>query len=242
MRISILLVACLLSPVLAFGAGGNFKLERANIDQHDAVSIQRGAKVFVNYCLNCHSAAYMRYNKLMDVGLSEQQILDNLIFDKSKKIGDTMTVAMRPVDAKAWFGVTPPDLSVIARSRGVDWLYTYLKGFYRDESVATGWNNVAFPNVGMPHVLSKLQGVQRLHTTEAEGHGKAHTELVLEEPGTMSVQEYDHMVRDLVNFLHYMAEPAAAKRVSIGIVVLLFLTLMAVLTWLLKREYWKDVH
>ena len=241
MRI-VFLIACLLSPVLALGAGGEVKLDRANIDPRDAVSIQRGAKVFVNYCLNCHSASYMRYNKLMELGLSEQQVIDNLIFDKNRKIGDTMTVAMRNVDGKDWFGVMPPDLSVIARSRGTDWLYTYLRGFYRDESVATGWNNVVFPNVGMPHVLWKLQGVQRLHTSEAEGHGKAHSELVLEAPGSMSMQEYNGMVRDLVNFLHFMAEPAATKRESIGIVVLLFLGLMAVLTWLLKREYWKDVH
>lgn len=229
-------------PVLALGAGAEVKLDRANIDPRDAVSIQRGAKVFVNYCLNCHSASYMRFNKLTELGLTEQQITDNLIFDKAKKIGDTMTIAMRPADAKAWFGVAPPDLSVIARSRGTDWLYTYLRGFYRDESVAIGWNNVAFPNVGMPHVLWELQGVQRLHISDGDGHGKAHSKLVLETPGTMSVQEYDGMVRDLVNYLHFMAEPGAVDRVRIGIVVLMFLALMAVLAWLLKKEYWKDVH
>ena len=239
---TVLLIACLLSPLLAFGAGGEVKLDRANIDPTDAVSIQRGAKVFVNYCLNCHSASFMRYNKLMELGLSEGQIKDNLIFAADQKVGDTMTVAMSEADGKAWFGVAPPDLSVIARSRGVDWLYTYLRGFYRDESVATGWNNVAFPNVGMPHVLWKLQGIQRLHIGEADAHGKAHSELVLETPGTLSPQEYDNLVRDLVNYIHYMAEPAAVQRVRIGIVVLIFLGLMAVLTWLLKREYWKDVH
>jgi len=183
----------------------------------------------------------MRYNRLMDLGLSQQQIEDNLIFGDAK-VGDTMTVAMRKEDAKTWFGVAPPDLSVIARSRGADWLYTYLRGFYRDESAVTGWNNVVFPNVAMPHVLSSLQGVQRLRTGEGGDHGAAHSELVLETPGTMSVQAYDAMIRDLVNYLEYMAEPESVKRVRIGIIVLIFLGLMAVLTWLLKREYWKDVQ
>ena len=226
---------------MAFAAGGEVKLDRANVDLRDAVSIQRGAKVFVNYCLNCHSASYMRYNKLENLGLSEQQINDNLIFGDSK-VGDTMTVAMRAADAKTWFGVAPPDLPVVARSRGTDWLYTYLRGFYRDKSVVTGWNNVVFANVAMPHVLWKLQGIQRLHTADGDDHGGTHSELVLETPGTMSVQAYDGMIRDLVTYLAYMAEPASIKRVRIGIVILIFLGLMAVLTWLLKREYWKDVH
>ena len=240
MRI-LLLIACLLGPAIAFGAGGEVKLDRANIDLRDAVSIQRGAKVFVNYCLSCHSASYMRYNRLMDLGLSEQQITDNLIFSDAK-IGDTMTVAMPKEDAKTWFGVVPPDLSVIARSRGVDWLYTYLRSYYRDETSVTGWNNAVFANVAMPHVFWKLQGIQRLHTVEGGDHAEAHSELVMEEPGTMSVQAYNEMVRDLVAYLAYMAEPASITRVRVGIIVMLFLGLMIVLTWLLKREYWKDVH
>ena len=240
MRI-VLFVACLLVTAIASAAGGEVKLDRANIDLRDAVSIQRGAKVFVNYCLGCHSAAYMRYNKLMDLGLSEQQVKDNLILTGAK-IGGTMTIAMREQDGKAWFGVAPPDLWVIARSRGADWLYTYLRGFYRDESVGTGWNNVVFPSVAMPHVLWKLQGIQRLHTEPAGDHGKAHSKLVLETPGTMSVQAYDNMILDLVNYLEYMAEPASVKRERIGIIVLLFLGLLVALTWLLKREFWKDVH
>ena len=138
--------------------------------------------------------------------------------------------------------MTPPDLSVIARSRGADWLYTYLRSFYRDESVVTGWNNVVFPNAAMPHVLWKLQGIQRLHTGAVDSHGEAHAELVLESPGTMSPREYDDTIRDLVGFLQYMAEPARVQREQIGVIVLLFLGLMAVLTWLLKREFWKDVH
>ena len=240
MRI-LLLIACLFGPAIAFGATGAVKLDRANIDLRDAVSIQRGAKVFVNYCLSCHSASYMRYNRLMDLGLSEQQVTDNLIFSDAK-IGDTMTVAMPKEDAKTWFGVAPPDLSVIARSRGVDWLYTYLRSYYRDESSVTGWNNVVFANVAMPHVFWKLQGVQRLRRVEGGDHGETHSELVLETPGTMSVQAYNEMVRDLVAYLAYMAEPASIKRVRVGIIVMLFLGLMIVLTWLLKREYWKDVH
>lgn len=237
----VLLVACLLLPAIASAAGGEVKLDRANVDLRDAVSIQRGAQVFVNHCLGCHSASYMRYNKLLDLGLTEQQVEDNLIFTGAK-IGDTMTIAMREEDGKAWFGVAPPDLSVIARSRGADWLYTYLRGFYRDESVATGWNNVVFPNAAMPHVLWQLQGVQRLHTEAAGDHGEAHNKLVLETPGTMSEQAYNGTIRDLVNYLEYMAEPASVKREQLGIIVLMFLGLMAALTWLLKREFWKDVH
>lgn len=235
------LVTWLFMPMLVFAAGGDVKLDRANIDPGDTISIQRGAKVFVNYCLNCHSASYMRYNRLMDLGLSEQQIKDNLLLGGGK-VGDTMQVAMRVPDGKVWFGVAPPDLSVIARSRGTDWLYTYLRGFYRDDAQATGWNNISFPNVAMPHVLWKLQGIQRLHTNDADGHRKAHSTLALETPGTMSPQAYDDLVRDLVNYLAFMGEPARVKRVQIGIIVLLFLGLMAVPAWLLKREYWKDVH
>ena len=224
-----------------FAAGGSGKLDQANIDPRDTVSIQRGARVFVNYCLNCHSASYMRYNRLVELGLSEQQIKDNLLF-AGDKIGDTMRVTMRAADGKVWFGVAPPDLSVVGRSRGADWLYTYLRSFYRDEARAMGWNNVSFPNVAMPHVLWKLQGIQRLHADEVEGHAVTHSALVLETPGTMSAQAYDDLVRDLVNYLVYMGEPARVKRVQIGIIVLLFLGLLAVPAWLLKREYWKDVH
>lgn len=235
------LFACLFWPMVVLAAGGNIKLDRANIDTGDAVSIQRGAKVFVNYCLGCHSAAYMRYNRLLDVGLSEQQIVDNLVFSGGK-IGETMQSAMREADGKNWFGVAPPDLSVISRSRGADWLYTYLRGFYRDETREMGWNNVAFPNVGMPHVLWKLQGIQRLHIGDADDHGTTRASLELDQPGTMSKREYDGLVKDLVNYLVYMGEPASAKRTRTGIFVLLFLILMLVPAWLLKREYWKDVH
>lgn len=237
------LAAWLFLPVVALAAGSEVKLDRANIDATDAVSLQRGVQVFVNYCLNCHSAAYMRYNRLTELGLSEQQIEDNLLF-AGQKVGDTMNVAMRSADARQWFGVEPPDLSVIARSRGADWLYTYLRTFYRDDTRATGWNNLAFPNVGMPHALWQLQGMQRLEVTTEEHEGKKaeHHRLVLESPGSLTSAQYDALVRDLVNYLVYMGEPARVWRVQVGIVVLFFLSGLFVLTWLLKREYWKDVH
>lgn len=230
-------------PLAAFAAGGGVKLDRANVDYGDAISIQRGAQVFVNYCLNCHSASSMRYNRLTDLGLTEQQIKDNLLL-AGEKIGDTMTVAASRKDSKEWFGVAPPDLSVIARSRGVDWLYTYLRTFYRDPATVTGWNNLAFANVGMPHVFWQLQGTQVLHTETRDegGHQVQHRSLVLETPGTLSPIEYDRLVRDLVSYLAFMAEPDRAKRVQIGIVVLLFLSLLLVLSWLLKRDYWRELH
>lgn len=238
-----LLLALLLAPLAANVPAQETKLDSANIDIHDAISIQRGARVFANYCLNCHSASYMRYNRLTDLGLTEQQIKDNLMF-ASQKVGDLMTVSMRSQDAKSWFGVAPPDLSVIARSRGADWLYSYLRAFYRDESRPTGWNNLVFPNVGMPHVLWELQGMQRLETTEIEHEGQKieRRDLVLDKPGTMTPAEYDRLVRDLVDYLAYMGEPVQTFRVQVGVVVLFFLALLFVLTWAMKREFWKDVH
>jgi ubiquinol-cytochrome c reductase cytochrome c1 subunit len=237
-----LLIALLFAPLAAFASEG-VELERSNIDPHDAVSIQRGARTFVNYCLNCHSAASMRYNRLADLGLTEQQIKENLLF-ASEKVGDTMTVAASRKDQKQWFGAEPPDLSVIARARGADWLYTYLRGFYRDEQRPTGWNNVVFPNVGMPHALWQLQGVQVMKTeaVEEEGHKVEHHKLELEHPGTLSTLEYDRVTRDLVNYLSWMAEPEKEKRSQIGVIVLLFLLLLLVPVWMLKTEYWKEVH
>lgn len=239
-----LVAALLLAPALALASSAGLKLDRAPVNLNDLPSLQRGAKVFVNYCLNCHSANYMRYNRLTDLGLSEQQIRDNLAFG-TERVGDTMTVAMRGKDAAQWFGVAPPDLTVIARSRGGDWLYTYLRQFYHDPERASGWNNLVFPSVAMPHVLVHLQGVQVLQTeerTDGQGHGEHVSRLVLETPGAMTPLEYDQTVGDLVNYLVYMGEPAAASRVGIGIGVLLFLVIFIVLSWLLKRAYWKDVH
>jgi len=238
-------------PALAFAAGDGVKLDRAPINERDIVSLQRGAQIYVNYCLGCHGASYMRYNRLTDLGLTEQQIRDNLILSDAK-VGDLMKTAMDARDAKEWFGAAPPDLTVIARSRaseagsGADWLYTYLRGFYRDDARPTGWNNTVFPSVGMPHVLAALQGTQTLKSVERELPDEGGTEkvqkLVLDRPGTLTPLEYDRMVADLVNFLVYMGEPAKQFRVTLGIYVLLFLAFMFVLAYALKKEFWKDVH
>jgi len=243
------LAALLLAPLVALAAGDAVKLDRAPIDERDALSLQRGARHFVNYCLNCHGANYMRYNRLQDIGLSEQQILDNLVFT-GVKVGDLMKTAMDPKDAKEWFGTAPPDLTVTARSRashagsGADWLYTYLRGFYRDASRPSGWNNTVYPNVAMPHVLWELQGEQVLKaaTVQGPGYPVEVQKLEIARPGTLTPLEYDRMVADLVNYLHYMAEPARADRKLIGVYVLAFLALMWGLAYLLKKEYWKDVH
>jgi ubiquinol-cytochrome c reductase cytochrome c1 subunit len=240
---NILFILCL-APLVAFASESTVKLDHAPIRSGDKLSLQRGAKTFVNYCLSCHSAEYMRYNRLRDIGLTENQISDNLIFT-GQKVGELMTVAMKTKEAKQWFGVAPPDLSVIARSRGADWLYTYLRKFYRDDSTATGWNNLVFDKAAMPHVLYQLQGEQSLVTnTVDDGHGGKHEvkELKLDKPGTLSKTEYEAYVADLVNFLVYLGEPAATKRVQIGIIVMLFLFGMLALTYALKHEYWKDIH
>ncbi len=240
---SIVFVFCL-APLVTFASESAVPLDTAPIKPRDMASLQRGAKTFVNYCLSCHSADFMRYNRLRDLGLTESQISENLIFT-GQKVGELMTVAMPKKEAKQWFGVAPPDLSVIARSRGSDWLYTYLRKFYRDDSTATGWNNLVFDKAAMPHVLYELQGEQILNVkSEDNGHGGAHEikELTLAKPGSLSRAEYDAYVADLVNFLVYLGEPAANKRVQIGIIVMLFLFLMLILTYALKKEYWKDVH
>lgn len=233
------IILLLLAFPLGATASGEMRLDRAPIDPRDAVSVQRGAQVFVNYCLNCHSAEAMRYQRLGDLGLTDQQIRDNLMFPTSK-IGGPMAIAMRKSDAKSWFGVPPPDLSVVARSRGADWLYTYLRSFYRDDKTATGWNNLAFPNVAMPHALWELQGEQTL-TAEKQEAEQINT-LTLQSPGKLSPLEYDKLVADLVNYLVYMGEPARETRIRIGYAVLIFLGVLFVPVYLLKREYWKDVH
>jgi len=231
-----LIAILLLAPGLALASSAGVALDRAPVNLHDKMSLQRGAQIFVNHCLNCHAASAMRYSKLADLGLSEGQIRDNLMF-ASDKVGDPMTTTLDPKEGKSWFGVMPPDLSLVARSRGADWLYTYLRGFYRDPAAKSGWNNTVFPNVGMPHVLWEYQGSQILQAAE-HGAGK----LVLGEPGKLPAAEYDKYVGDLVNYLVYMGEPARAKRVQIGIVVIFFLVIFFVITVLLKKEYWKDVR
>jgi ubiquinol-cytochrome c reductase cytochrome c1 subunit len=211
-----LLAALLIAPALALAAESGHPLERAPIDPRDLVSLQSGARTYVNYCLGCHGLQYMRYNRLADLGLTEAQIRDNLMFS-ADKVGDTMKVAMTPKDGKAWFGVPPPDLSVISRSRGTDWLYTYLRTFYRDDKTPSGWNNRVFANAAMPHVLWKVQAEQ-------------------------SPVQYDRTVRDLVNFLAYVGEPAGQARRSIGIVVLFVLGVLFVFAYAMKQAFWKDVR
>lgn len=239
----------LLAPAMLFAAGDDVKLDRAPINIEDTASLQRGARHFVNYCLNCHSANYMRYNRLQDLGLNDQQILDNLVFT-GVKVGDLMKVAMDPKESKEWFGAAPPDLTVIARSRashagsGADWLYSYLRGFYRDASRPTGWNNTVYANVGMPHVLWGLQGEQVLGERDqhAEGYVRKVPALKLDKPGALTPTEYDGMVADLVNYMVYMAEPAQQNRKSLGMIVLIGLGFLWWITYLLKKEFWKDVH
>ncbi|MEY3651722.1 MAG: Cytochrome c1 [Pseudomonadota bacterium] len=236
MKSKILFVLAFLLPMAAL-ANEHVKLDHAPIDPSNQVSLQRGAKTFVNYCLNCHSASYMRYNRLQDIGLTDAQIKANLLF-AGDKVGDTMTVAMPKADAKAWFGATPPDLSVEARARGADWLYSYLRGFYRDDTRPTGWNNTVYDKVAMPHVLWELQGQQVLKVNEAT---EEHV-LVLDKPGTLSPAEYNLMVADLVNYLVFMAEPYKERDKHLGLLVLAFLGLLFGLTYALKKEFWKDIH
>jgi ubiquinol-cytochrome c reductase cytochrome c1 subunit len=219
----------------------------------DMAALQHGAKLFVNYCLNCHAAAFMRYNRLGDLGLSEAQIKSNLLF-AGDKVGETMKVSMDPRQAKDWFGATPPDLTVIARSRadaskgsGADYLYTYMRTFYRDESKATGWNNLAFPSVAMPHVMWELQGQRAAKfAEEPDPHDHSKTVHVFKgfeqlSPGTLSPAQYDEAVADLVAYLQWMGEPAQGQRFRLGVLVLLFLSVFTLFAWRLNASYWKDV-
>lgn len=256
-----------LAPIVVFAAATDIELDKAPIDTSDNASLQRGAQSFVNYCLTCHGASFMRYNRHQDIELTNQEISEKLIYTE-QKVGDLMLSAMRKNEAEDWFGVAPPDLSVIARSRGADWLYTYLRSFYRDDSTPTGWNNLIFDRVAMPHVLYQLQGQQILTiksidnekspsparelelstpgevvSLESLGEDAAGIkELKLIVPGILSKEEYDNFVGDLVNYMVYLGEPHANYRKKLGIIVIIFLVGMLGLTYLLKREYWRDVH
>jgi ubiquinol-cytochrome c reductase cytochrome c1 subunit len=268
MRALVLLFA--LAAPLGLAAEEEVRLDDAPIDPRDVASLQAGARTFVNYCLNCHAAGMMRYHKLLEIGLSEQQIKDNLLFT-ADKVGELMNVALTRRDAKDWLGTVPPDLSVIARARGPDWLYTYLRSFYRDSESATGWNNMVYDRVAMPHVLWMLSGQQAqvqskfksLEQAEAVGRqqknawkidvltpeqaGKDGDRFILktirtEIPGSLPQLEYDLLVRDLVNFMTWMSEPNQLERKQVGYVVLLVLLVLVVLAYLLYKEFWKDVH
>jgi len=227
-------------PVITFASEAGPRLDKAPVNLSDQDSLQRGARIFVNYCLNCHSAGSMRYSRMQDLGLTEDQIKDNLLF-AAEKPGETMKVGMARTDAKAWFGATPPDLSVIARSRGADWLYSYLRGFYRDNSRATGWNNTVFDKVGMPHVMWSLQG-EMVPVRKKEGEHEVIERLELVKPGSVTQAEYDAMVGDLVNYLVWMGEPAQLQRKQLGLIVLIFLAFFFVVAYYLKKEFWKDIH
>lgn len=232
------LLALLFLPVTVFASGAALHLDPAPNVQNDPAALQNGAKLFVNYCLNCHGLSFVRYNRLTELGLTEQQVRDNLMFT-AEKIGEPMRIAARPEEQKKWFGVMPPDLSLVARARasgdgsGADWLYTYLRSFYVDEKRQTGWNNVIFPNVGMPHILWELQGLQVLD------HETHKLELVV--PGQLSPAEYDKQVADLVGFLVWASEPGAGFRRHLGYGVLAFLIVLFGVSYALKKAYWKDV-
>ena len=258
MKKLIILLSSLLASLLLFTparaasegvAWDKFPMQRIT----DLAALQNGAKLFTNYCLNCHAAAYMRYNRLRDIGLTEDQIKDNLIFTGAK-VGETMKTALDPKDAKVWFGGVPPDLTLITRSRsdgskgsGADYVYTYLRSYYRDESKATGWNNAAFPGVSMPHVMWELQGQQRaVYSDEKDPHDAKKTVHVFKgfEPitaGTLTPGDYNLAVADLVAYLQWMSEPVQTSRVRLGVWVLLFLAGFTVIAWRLNASFWKDI-
>ena len=251
----LIIVAGLLLPSLGWSAGGGhtFPHDKIQIDWDDKDAMQRGARTFVNYCLSCHSAAYSRFNRVgEDLGIPDELVRENLIFttdvngDKTK-VGELMKTTMTPEYAEQAFGTVPPDLSLIARSRGVDWLYNYLRGFYVDDTRAgLGVNNGVFQNVGMPHVLAELQGLQQpKYKSVTDSHGNESEVIVgfeIIKPGSMTISEYDQTIHDLVAFLDYLAEPYKQTRKNVGTGVIIFLFVFLILAYMLKREYWKDVH
>lgn len=242
-----LLTGVVLGGLLACGtalAAGGGDLQQAGNDLGDRASLQRGAALYMNYCSGCHSLQYVRYSRIArDLGLTEDQVQAALNFTGAK-VGEQVHVAMSPEDAQAWFGQVPPDLSLISRVRGSDWIYTYLKSFYLDDERPLGWNNTLFPNASMPNPLWMMQGLQRAEygpLDEATGERPVER-LVVAGPGTVESAAYDRAVRDITNFLEYVGEPAALKRHQLGVWVILFLAFFTFLAWLLKKEYWRDVH
>ena len=231
-KILIILVAFMmgLHNGASFSADGSYHLDSAKINLQDEQSLQRGARNFINYCLNCHSANYMRYNRLADIGLSDDVIKGNLLFT-AEKTGELMDINMDSSEAKKWFGANPPNLTVTARSRGKDWIYSYLRTFYVDESREIGWNNLVYPNAAMPHVLWELQGTQSLENDK----------LKLTKPGLLSAEEYDQFVLDTTNYMVFMSEPAKLVRHKIGYYVIGFLLVLLILVINLKKEFWKDI-
>jgi ubiquinol-cytochrome c reductase cytochrome c1 subunit len=253
-KLLLALLVCLGVVSAASANEGGYPWDKFPVEKTtDMAALQNGAKVFVNYCLNCHAAAYMRYNRMQDIGLTEAQIKGNLLF-ATDKVGDTMKISLDAKQAKEYFGAQPPDLSVIARSRaipgmgsGADYLYTYLRTYYRDETKATGWNNLAYPNVAMPHALWELQGQRAaVFVEEKDAHNPAKTIHRFDRfeqltPGKLNEQQYKETIGDLVAYLQWMGEPSRGKRVQIGVWVLLFLGVLVIFTWRLNASYWKDV-
>lgn len=227
-------------PLLVLGSGAAH-LDHAKVNVNDKESLQRGAKYYVNYCIGCHGLSYLRYNRMgKDIGLTDDEVKANLMFT-AEKVGEPMSTAMTKSQGVAWLGMPPPDLSVNARARGADWIYTYLRSFYLDESRPFGVNNRIFPGAAMPHVLWELQGTQKAVMHENESGVKAIEKLELVKPGKMSAEEFDKVALDITNFMVYAAEPAQLKRQQIGPWVLLYFVIFTIVAYLLKREYWKDV-
>ena len=249
-----------LLPTFSFAAGVlEYPLDKVEVDFTDKAALQDGARTFANYCMGCHGAQFQRYERVAnDLGIPEQVMMENLVFTGAK-IGDHMKTGMQPSDAKVWFGAAPPDLTLVARVRGNDWLYTYLRTFYEDPARPYGVNNKVFPNVGMPNVLSSLQGRQVIGCKQVQVvedgkkvldplTGTPVTEegcdqlTIVPKTGELSEAEFDEKVKNLVSFLAYSANPVKLESQRIGTYVLLFLAFFFVFAYLLKREYWKDVH
>jgi ubiquinol-cytochrome c reductase cytochrome c1 subunit len=251
MKKLLLCVITTLSMASSFAASEGIAWDKAMPKTNDMASLQNGAKLFVNYCLNCHSAAFMRYNRLKDIGISEQQIKDQMLFT-TEKVGETMKSNIDPKQAKEWFGGVPPDLTVITRAKsdvakgsGSDYVYTLLRSYYRDSSKATGWNNLAYPNIGMPNPLWELQGEREPVYTTAKSHGKDVQQFTGQwtqtKPGALSPLQYDQAVGDLVSYLTWMGEPAQNQRVRVGVWVLIFLGIFTIIAWRLNAAFWKDI-
>lgn len=251
MRIWKQLVFACVAALSIVGSAHAITWDKAPGKTNDTASLQHGAKIFANYCLNCHSAAFMRFNRLQDIGLTNEQIEGNLMFT-TEKVGDTMVASIDPLQAKAWFGTNPPDLTVVARSRagaggsGADYLYTLFRTYFRNDTTPTGWDNLAFPNIGMPHPLWELEGERKPLFETIVKYGEEQQVFTGRwedvKSGTLSRQDYDQTVADLVNFLQWMGEPIQNKRRAIGVWVLLFLGVFTFMAWRLNAAYWKDVE
>ncbi len=249
-------LSLLVSPLLALAGEEGAAMESAQIDLTDKASLQRGAELYMNYCSGCHSLSYQRYSRMgEDLGLTEEEVKQNLMLSPEAKIGETMNTGMDPAKATLWLGKAPPDLSVEARTKeeGADWIYNYLKSFYVDEARPLGWNNTVFPGASMPHVLWEMQGVQHAVTEPRHGDepcakGEFQSQCIVgfqipeSQKGTLDAEQYDRVARDLSAFLAYTGEPSATHRESIGVWVVLFLAFFTLLAYLLKAEYWRDVH